>query len=269
MNTYIFKQLLVFPLLLLCLTAVVQTASAAPMPQRPDLQVELQGPASAFVRSPYIYTVTVRNVGNANASDVALTVDLPLTDTSPTSHILGTLSGIDSGCQVVSNRLECSLGRIRKNRSASLTFNFAFPVSTKTLTITAAASTPGETNTSDNTDSVAPNLSYPSNILTSATVLNSHCTGQNLTSYFECELFPSSLSQHTATLNSGGTVDLGVQGYTGNWYQPTPWQLHFTYSDGTNTVAEFNGFAVSSTCFEGLTTFPNSNYVSPYKVCVQ
>jgi len=77
------------------------------------------------------------------------------------------------------------------------------------------------------------------------------------------------------TLDAGGNITLPYPGYFGQWdqvqtTQSPNQQLHFTISDGSGFTAEFNGFATTNTCFEGLTTFiPQSNYVSPYKVCVQ
>jgi len=122
------------------------TLYAAP-PQPADLRVmPWQGPASAMVNSPYQYTVTVKNIGGRAASDVKVTVDFPLTNTSPTKYILGKLTGIDpQKCQIVSNKLECNLGNLSVNQSKFFTFNFELPVSTRTITFTAVASTPGET----------------------------------------------------------------------------------------------------------------------------
>ena len=62
--------------------------------QNPNLRVTLQGPSTAAVYSPYQYTVTVKNIGNAPAANVKIAVDFPETDTSPNKYILGTLSGI-------------------------------------------------------------------------------------------------------------------------------------------------------------------------------
>ena len=258
-----------FFLTLIALSAV--TASATPPPPA-DLQVQLQGPSSAFVRSPYIYTVNVKNTSGTTASGVNVTVEFPLTNTSPTVHILGNLSGIDSRCQLISNKLQCNLGSIMKNKAKSFTFNFAFPVSTKVLELKATGSTTSsEPNTANNMSAIVPALAYPSNQITSANVLVSLCTGRGLTSYFECELYPSSISQFTATLNVGGTMTLPEPGYVGQWDQFTSTQqLHFIITDGNGFSAEFNGFAINSTCFEGITTFiPDNGYNSAYKVCVQ
>lgn len=263
-----FKQNYVLLSVLVCLILATGTVSGSSNSH--DLSVEFNGQNSPFVYSPYTYQVKVENIGRQNADDVKVVIDLPLTDTSPGQFILGNLSGIDSSCQIVSNKLECDLGKIRKRKSKTISFDFEFPVSTKTLEMKATASTTsGDSNPLNDEATKTPNFRYPDNIISSATILNSHCTGQNLTSYFECELFPSSLSSHSVTLEGNGTITFTQPGYSGTWYQPTSKQLHFEYSDGTNTVATFDGYATSATCFEGLTTFPNSNYVSPYKVCIQ
>jgi uncharacterized repeat protein (TIGR01451 family) len=270
-----FKNIFVIALLFVCTIIVSSSALAQPAP--PDLQVQMQGPTAAMVRSPYLYTVNVKNTGKTNAANVTVVVDFPLTNTSPTVYILGNLSGINTGCQVVSRKLNCNLGTINKNKTKSFTFNFTYPVTTKPLELKATASTttPGEVNLVNNQFTLTQPVSYATNQLTSATVLVSLCTGTNLTSYFECELFPSSIQSFTMTLNSDSTITIpNYAGYTGNWDQLTSPQnqtLHFTVTEtSTGDIAEFNGFAISGTCFEGLTTFtPNNGYISPYKVCVQ
>ncbi len=257
-------------LLLVIIAAGANTAFALPQPP-PDLQVEWQGPSSSAVKSPYLYTVKVKNLGKS-ASGVKVIVEFPLTNTSPTKYILGNLSGLSNGCSVVSNKLECNLSTINKNRTSSFSFTFEIPVTTQTRQFRApdTTTTAGETNLQNNTATFTPSLSYPSNQIISANLLNSHCTGQSLTSYFECEKFPGSIMSHSATLVSGGSVDLGMAGYGGSWYQTTPQQLYFNYTENNVIVAEFNGFATSATCFEGITTFPqNLNYNSAYKVCIQ
>lgn len=247
------------------------TAMAAPPPPA-DLRVQFQGPATAAVYSPYVYTATVRNIGNQRADNVRLVVEFPLTATSPQQYILGTLAGYDTTkCSIVSLKLQCNLGRVNNNQQTSISFNFTLPISSQTLKLKATASTTSnEPNQSNNQVDLTPTLAYPTVEITSANVLNSHCTGTGLTSYFECEKFPSSISYHTATLEADRTITLPEPGWTGQWDQPTLQELHFTYTDNMGSSAEFNGFARSSTCFEGIVTFlPLGNYNSAYRVCIQ
>lgn len=247
--------------------------SAAP-PAPPNLRVLLTGPNSAQVGSPYVYTVNVRNIGGSTASNVSVVVSFPEAGTSPQNYILGNLSGIDSRCQVVSRKLICQLGNITKsgpNQTKIFTFNYSFPVTSQTVEIKATASTTtaNETNPANNVASFFPTPAYATNHLTSATVLITMCTGRGLTSFFACELFPSSQQSHTFNLNSDLTVTYNGD-FVGNWDQfASDQQLHLSLSDG-NSGADFNGFATTNTCFEGLTTFtPTSVYNSAYKVCVQ
>lgn len=249
------------------------TVFAAP-PQPPNLRVLVSGPASAQVGSPYQYTVNVKNIGGSTASNVTVIVDLPETATSPNKYVLGNLSGIDSRCQLVNRKLNCNLGSITKSGTTQtkiFTFNYSFPVTSQTVEIKATASTttPNETNSANNVASFFPTPAYATNQLTSANVLITMCTGRGLTSFFECELFPSSQQSHLFQLNSDMTVTYNGD-FVGNWDQfVSPQQLHLSLSDG-NSGAEFNGFAINNTCFEGLTTFtPTSVYNSAYKVCVQ
>lgn len=258
-----------------CLPAVILSAAiaafAAPPPPA-DIRVQLQGPSTAAVYSPYIYTANVRNIGNQRADNVRLTIDLPLTDTSPQRYILGTIAGYDTTkCSITAIKLQCTLGRLNNNQQTNISFNFTMPISTKALSIKATGSTTSnEPNQSNNSQTVTPTLSHPTVEITSANVLNSHCTGTGLTSYFECELFPSSISHFPSTLNADRTITVSEPGWTGTWHQPTVQQLTFTYTDGMGSEATFNGFARSSTCFEGITTFlPNLGYSSPYRVCIQ
>ncbi len=275
MNKKVTIPVFVLSFLMMLTTFGITKVSAANVP---DLRVLMTSPTTATVNSPYIYTVNVKNIGTKSAAGVAVVVNFPETDTSPQKLILGTLSGIDvTKCSIAARKLNCSLGTINKNATKSFTFNFALPVSTKTLQISAVGATttiPAETNLANNTASAIPALAYATNQITSANVLVSHCTGTNLTSYFECEQFPSSIASFTMTLDQGGTITVPFPSYTGLWDQiqttalPNQ-QLHFTVTDGNDGV-EFNGFATSNTCFEGMGTFtPQSNYVSPYKVCVQ
>lgn len=77
-------------------------SAAAP---RADVQVQLQGPATVAISTPTTYTVTVKNAGPATAENVGFTVALPLTNTSPTVHVLGTVSGLDSRCSMVAHKI--------------------------------------------------------------------------------------------------------------------------------------------------------------------
>lgn len=241
--------------------------------RQPDLEVRpWAAPAAPMVNTAYQYTATVRNGGNLSAQNVVLTIEFPLTETSPNRYILGKVTAIPPGCTISQNKLVCSLGTIRNssNPSRSVTFNFEYPVTTKPLNLVARVTTStGETNQANNSLAFAPTVRYPDLAITSANVLNSLCTGQGLTSFFECELFPSSISSFPMTLEQGGTITVDEPGYYGTWSQPALNRLQFSISNGVDG-AQFDGYASGASCFEGITTFtPPSPYSSPYKVCIQ
>jgi len=245
---------------------------AAPAPSA-DLQAQLSGPSLVNISTPTVYTATVKNLGRSTATNVKMVVELPITNTSPQVYILGDVSGLNSKCQIIANEISCNMGTIGKGKSASVTYTYKAPVSTKPLTMTnVVSSSVQDSNSANNRSSFTPSLSYPSRPIVSATINNSHCTGTNLTSYFECQLFPSSLSSHDVVFNADFTITLSEPGYTGIWSQSTTSsQLRFEYFEGVDKVAEFNGFAINgANCFDGMTTFvPAGQYVSPYRVCIQ
>ena len=244
--------------------------------QTADLSVSVSAPATVDISTPTTYTVTVTNLGPSTATNVQSLVTFPETNTSPQVYILGNLSESDTRCTIVNRQLTCSLGSLKKNKSATFVYSYTAPVSTKSLQMTASATSNLTDPVSGNSSaSVVPNLVYPSRAITSATVTNSHCTGTALTSYFECLLFPSSISSHETTLNGDNTISFTEPGYTGTWSQnAAKTSLSFEYfqatGSGSSKIAEFNGHAINgANCFDGLTTFfPSSSYVSPYRVCL-
>lgn len=251
--------------------AATLLASNALAGSQPDLAVSLTPPTGVHFFESGRYSVTVRNNGNRAAAAVTLTLRLPATHTSPTVFVLGDLGTYDSRCQLSGTTLTCALGSIDRNVSKVVQFYIALPQSSAPLTFTASASTTtSESNLTNNslTHTASP-LAYPIAIASTVPAVNRHCTGTGLTSFFECELFPSSLSSHSTILNADHTISIpDAPGYGGTWTQPTPDRLQFQYTDGTAVVATFDGRGVDGHCFHGLTTFPGSTYVSPYEVCL-
>lgn len=95
-----------------------------------------------------------------------------------------------------------------------------------------------------------------------------HCTGTNLTAYYECTLFPSSISSHEHIFEDGGIVSLSSvydHGYAGAWSVSDEW-LYFEYTYYGAVEATFIGRGVTANLWEGLTDF-GSAYVAPYSVC--
>lgn len=268
------KNLRILSILALSLfTAAV--AFAAP-PPAPNLSVlPWIGNANPQVESPYQYTTRVKNIGNQTAQNVVIVVEFPLTNTSPTRYILGKLTSVSAStgtCSTAGNKITCNVGNIGNNQTRSVTFTFEHQVSTIApfMKTTASTSNTNEVNQNNNWLQLSPTLTYPTNIVTPGTYLVSSCTGRDLTSYYECEKAPSSIqSVLSFDVFSGGTLEVtGYPSYSGLWDQLTliDKSLHINIPN----EIDFNGYAVSNMCFEGITTFASTTvYNSAYRVCRQ
>lgn len=238
-----------------------------------DLSTSISQPSGTMVYATARYTVKVKNVGNQTASSSTVVIQLPVTATSPTVHVMGTVIGKSSTCSQSGTKLTCTLGSIAKNTTKSVYVDLQLPESTNNLDITATASTTSsESNLSNNAATLTASLYNPTLAFTGPrTVLNEHCTGTSLSAYFECTLYPSSISDHEAVLEAGGTLSFPAYGpdYGGTW-STTSDSLTFTITELGVPVAEFEGYAVDGSCWEGITHFlPSSPYMSPYRVCLQ
>jgi len=265
------KSLVVFAVVLLS-----SPAWASPSTSKPDLQVSLTPPANVRVYQTGGYNIRVKNAGTKNAAAVQLVVQLPQTQTSPAVHVMGALGSFSAGCTRSGTRLTCNLGTINKKASKSVYFDLALPYSTAPIVISASATTtttPADPTPDNNSLAyTAMPLTYAVTMNTLAPALNEHCTGQAwLSSYFECLLYPSSITSHETIFNDDATISFvgAPASYTGSWtYTPASNRLQFEYLDGPDVVAVFDGRGVSASCFEGKTTFPaGSTYVSMYRIC--
>lgn len=220
------------------------------------------------------HVVTVRNAGPKSASGVTLNVKLPRTGTSPQVYVLGELGARDGRCTVSGTELNCALGTLGKGASTSAWFDFTQVYSTRALTIVdkASASVADANPANDSVTVTLAASTYPVAVVPAAPATNAHCTGgATLSSFYECELFPSSIAVHDTVFEAGGAISFpGITGaYTGEWSQPAADRLHFRYFDGGSLVATFDGVGVDPACFEGVTVFEGSTYVAPYRVCLE
>lgn len=252
------------------LTALGLIAFTAPAFAAPDLTVTLTAPTLKYVYQTGRYTATVKNVGNQTANSASVVIQLPETATSPTVHIMGTVTGKSAACTQSGTKLTCALGSIQRNKSKSVYVDIALPHAVDPMVFEAVAAFPGEPNTANNDDSLAAVLrNYSVAFTAPRTIVNQHCTGTALSSFYECTLYPSSISSHEIVLNPNGTVSIvGEPDYEGTWSRSGPTQLSFTYTYLGDVVAEFVGHGVDASCFEGMTTFPGSSYVSMYEACL-
>ncbi|MCK6573488.1 DUF11 domain-containing protein [Myxococcota bacterium] len=269
------------PACLAALAALVP-AGAEAAPNGPNLRLTVATPAGQTdVYAQGRYTLTVANIGNRDASSVQVTVNLPSSRTSPQVYVMGTLGARSAACNVAGLVMTCSLGTVRRNQSKAVFFDIALPVSSASLSMPAAASSnPIDLDPNNNTAAIVPSLrTFPTDIQGALaqnggplTADIEHCTGTGLVSFFQCTLFPSSISTHQHVFHADNTISLGEPGYWGSWSQnPALNQLSFTYFDVDGAVADFVGYGVDGTsCFEGITTFhPASAYNSAYSVCLQ
>lgn len=255
----------------LALTLVAGAAEATP-----DLAVTVSQPSgTSYVYTAVRYTVTVRNVGSPKSAVSTLTIDLPDTNTSPQVYPLGTVTAMSSGCTRSGLRITCSIPRLNPGASTQRTFDLNIPEAWQPVSFTAAVQPGGPDQlTGNNTLTYVPLLANPAHTIaltTPTNVTNDHCTGTNLQSYYECTLFPSSISRHNVLFHPDGSITIPDAGpeYGGSWSQPTPDSLVFQYTEFGQPIANFEGYGVGGRCFEGLTTFvPASTYSSPYRVCL-
>ena len=77
-----------------------------------DVGVDILTPASELVYDASAIDILVENTSNRRANDVVLSVSLPETNTSPTVHVMGSLSAVDPACVQTGTQLSCALGRL-------------------------------------------------------------------------------------------------------------------------------------------------------------
>lgn len=258
---------------LLALPALLFASAPAMAASNPNLNVTMATP-SVQVDHVGHYTVRVANIGNANAAGVRLTIALPRTHTSPQVYILGTLGARDGRCTLAGTSLTCLLQTVTRNGGfTDVGFDLSLPYSTAPLAITASATTttPNEQNAANNQVTITPT---PTPIATQLaggyTATNRHCTGTGLTSFFECELFPSSIAGFATTLAADNSVTItGEPTVDGSWYFAAPDVLHVDFAEGGNPIGEINARSVGNGCFEGPMTFSTpSTWTVIYEICV-
>lgn len=254
---------------MMALGASLLSAEALAAP-RPDLAVTIAGPSGNYVYESAMTTVTVSNVGQKDAASVALTIQLPETHTSPQVYIMGTLGSFSASCVRSGTKLNCSLGTIVKGTSKSVTYNLAVPFSTAPAMVSASATTiTTETNLANNSASFdATPLTYDTDVNAPVTVSNRHCTGQGLSSFYECELFPSSISSFDSVLNADQTVTITDEPSAwGEWSLVEPDHLAIDYYDASGLIGSLDAWGTGGGCFEGPMVFPASSYIAMYEVC--
>jgi hypothetical protein len=249
--------------------SLVSTAAFA----GPDLTTNLLMPSPVVYQSAN-YRVAVKNIGNAHANVVTVTIGLPATHTSPQVFPMGTVGTLPTNCSRSNTTITCTINQIKIGKTATITIPMTVPFSSAPLVFTSTASVNGETQFFNNADSDSPIVQYVSTPITATTLYGiDHCTGTGLTAWFECTKFPSSISSHDHWQNDDGTISIPLApDYSGAWWQlngssPDATRLSFEYYDEASAlVGTFEGRGVGSGCFEGVMDFHNG-WVSPYSLC--
>ena len=253
-------------LLVPALSLVSSVAEAAP---NLDLQVTLAAP-SVHVYEQGTYTFQVGNVGNRHATGVQLVIDLPATSTTPIK-LMGTLGPRDPRCTLTTNRrLTCALATINRNTSTTVAVALALPYSVGPLAISATATSSGtipEATPSNNSLAHTAQLAtYPTSVAGGAAETRV-CSGTSLTSFFECELFPSSIQGFTGNLAANGSVTIdGEPTISGAWWLVGNDTLHVEYVDGA-TIYTLDAKSIGGDCYEGRMNFGNG-WVALHEMCI-
>ncbi len=261
----------------LALQGIALQAFAAPPPRGADLVPTITPPTTTLVGEISHFDIRVANRGTRDSQAVSVVVQLPVTRTSPTVHVLGTVTAMSTGCQRVGTRITCSISGIRAGATAIRSVSIRLPYSVSQIVVGVTTTTgneinPGNNNTSHTVAQTFWEVPMPGNPVT---IDNQHCTGTNLTSYFECTLYPSSISGHLATFtpvtSTSGTMDFGANGpgfeaFAGT-YSISGSELNFQMTEDGVPIATFVGRGVDPDCWEGKTTFVAGGE-SMYRVCL-
>lgn len=229
--------------LVLALAPLAAAGPALAAGSGPDLAPSITPPAPTLVKTTSRYTITVRNLGNKNASGASVSIALPATHTSPQVYVLGNVMGYSTGCALAGTTLTCNLGTINRNSAKAVWIDIQMQVSAAPLALTATASVAGDTTPGNDTATHTATVLYHSvTAPIDGLAVNRHCTGTTLTAWYECTLFPSAISQHDAEFHADGTITIpGEPAYGGTWSQTGPDQLSFTYTELGTPVATFEG----------------------------
>jgi hypothetical protein len=258
----------------LCALSFLTSPGLASAANGSDLAPVITTSGSTLVDTPTHYEVRIQNTGSRASGTTNVYIQLPKTATSPTVFVMGTLGPIPSGCTKTGTRLICSIpaGVPRNSVSAPIGFDLTLPYSANPIALRVDVDANNELNYSNNNATSIATQTYQlvSPPTVDFAVTNRHCTGINLSSYFECIVSPGSVSSHPATFLATGGIDLGNPSYGGSW-AVSGTRLTFNYTDAGQPFGSFVGQGVSvgaagQNCWDGRLTAGTSATVM-YRVC--
>lgn len=99
----------------------------------PDLTISKNGPSSVVVSSPMTYTLTINNIGTANATGIKVV------DTVPAGVTINSVNGTSLfTCGVAGQTVTCTGGAVNQGSNATITINGTSPSATGAITNTAS-----------------------------------------------------------------------------------------------------------------------------------
>ncbi len=245
---------------------IVATVTSVAHAAIPDLQATLTGSIELANGFDQRITFAVQNVGAARAGTVTQTLRFsnqvtllespywcPVTTQGPNKVITCSNSKLNAGA-----RLTAAI-RIRAPQTGS-------PNSSTNFVLT--ATTIGDTNTGNNvaTLPMAFSSSFAPPVI-QAPIDQAVMTGCSGSAAFDWSLCSSSSNQvHQIEFNALNQV-LYQGTPVGVWSKPTARTLHIDFTDGNVVSATYNLDIVSTTCYRGIGSFPNSTWFAWKEIC--
>jgi hypothetical protein len=263
-------------------SVLVAAPAAAEAANGPNLSVSVTPPPATNVYAAGRYNLTVANVGNRDALNVRVVINLPSSQTSPSVSTMGTLGARSVGCNV--SGLVTDLQHQQDPRGPQRAAVLRHDLPGHDVVAGHAGgrleqprgSEPGQQHRDDHAEPAHVRDGHPGRHRRQRwpdlTADIDHCTGRDLVSFYQCVITPTSISSHQHIFNADNTISFAFPDYAGVWSQnPGLNELSFSYTEGPDTVLDFVGYGVDGTnCFEGIVNFyPASVYNSAYSVCLQ
>ena len=218
-----------------------------------DLSIMIQAPATTTPLEQVQYYITIHNNGPKSAGRVKAKLELPANTT---------FIQASSECSLNGSKLTCNLGKIRKNRSHTLSVLLEAPTADGTISLSGEVNSrradPNYLNNFATYDTLveSPQVVAPEFPITSTVTINAQsCYGSGISQFSDCPAY--AIMYGTMTLNTDQSISTGNPGVLGNWSQTDNSSIQMNFTDlSNNPISTFNGTAVSETCFEGTVT-PN------------
>lgn len=235
----------------------------------PDLAVSISVPITILVGNVVPFRFEVENLSNKQASNVQLSIDLPLP---------GIISQLDSRCalQTGSNEIViCQLDRVKSRSPVEVEIDYIVQSATGETVLSAEVSSDSaEDNMDNNYQQVDLNIQGQPGIPLSAgdQVYLVHCTQSNITSVTECRDSEILVAVYRVTLQADGTVQFpDFYPHTVLWSQSQAdiSQVAVQYLlRGNSPTHSMTLSVIDEYCFAGTMTWVGYNgLLTAYELC--